>query len=120
MHSAAVGDYEANAIATKIPSGAPELVLRLHPGPKIIDHVRKWAPDCYLCSFKAGSPDWDDARLEAVARAQLERTNSDLVFANRLGELGTSCMILDRTGTDRFASRPAAIQNLLGRLLSQA
>lgn len=118
VHSAAVGDYEAQAVATKIPSGQAELVLRLTPGPKIVDHVRDWDPELRLCSFKAGSPDWTDDRLEAVARAQLRRTRSDWVFANRLGELATSCMVLDPAGTQRFTSREAALSYLLARLLS--
>lgn len=117
VHSAAVGDYEAQAVATKIPSGQAELVLRLTPGPKIIDHVRNWDPSLRLCSFKAGSPDWTDDHLEGVARTQLNRTQSDWVFANRLGALDTSCMVLDPAGTQRFASREAALSHLLSRLL---
>ena len=112
VHSAAVGDYEAEATATKIPSGQPKLQLRLTPGPKIVDHVRAWDPDVFLVSFKAGSPDWEEAQLETVARAQLVRTASDLVFANRIGALGTSCLLLDRAGTTRFDTREAA-QRLL-------
>ena len=118
VHSAAVGDYEAGAVATKIPSGQPELLLRLYPAPKIIDHVREWDADVYLCSFKAGSPEWSDDRLEAVARAQLERTTSQIVFANRLGALDTSCMLLDDAGTRRFTTRDAALSYLLARLLT--
>lgn len=120
VHSAAVGDYEAADTATKLPSGQPELHLRLTPTPKIVDRVREWDPDLFLVSFKAGSPDWDDARLEAVARAQLERTRSDLVFANRLGDLQASCMLLDAAGTTRFAAREAALAALLDRLLARA
>lgn len=117
VHSAAVGDYEANALATKIPSGQAELILRFSPGPKIIDHVRTWDPDLFLCSFKAGSPDWTDDKLESVARAQLERTTSNLVFANRLGHLQTSSMVLDPSGTQRFPTREAALSYLLARLV---
>ncbi|GDX80080.1 hypothetical protein LBMAG42_18910 [Deltaproteobacteria bacterium] len=115
IHSAAVGDYEAQPAATKLPSGQPELVLRLTPGPKIVDHVREWDPDVFLVSFKAGNPEWDEAKLEAVARAQLARTRSDLVFANRLGALATSCLIVSETTTERFGSRDAAIGALVDR-----
>ncbi len=116
IHSAAVGDYEAEPTATKLPSGQPELVLRLTPGPKIVDHVRDWDPDAFLVSFKAGNPEWDEARLEAVARAQLVRTSSDLVFANRLGALDTSCLILSRGSTERFITRDSALASLVARL----
>lgn len=116
VHSAAVGDYEAADTRTKLPSGQPELVLRLTPTPKIVDHVRDWDPDVFLVSFKAGSPDWDDERLEAVARAQLTRSRSDVVFANRLGALATSCMLVDAAGTARFGAREDALAALVARL----
>jgi phosphopantothenoylcysteine synthetase/decarboxylase len=120
VHSAAVGDYEAVPQTTKIPSGQAELVLRFTPGPKIIDHVRSWDPDLFLVSFKAGSPDWSEDHLEAVARAQLERTRSDLVFANRIGALGTSCMLLSPTGTTRYAAREDCLNALVARLQTLA
>ncbi len=116
VHSAAVGDYEVVDAATKLPSGQAELVLRLTPTPKIVDRVRDWDPDVFLVSFKAGSPDWDDAHLEAVARAQLVRTRSDVVFANRLGALDTSCMLLTDAGTTRFSARNEALAALVARL----
>ena len=117
LHSAAVGDYEMeNAEAGKIPSGRDRVTLALVPAPKNVDQVRGWAPDCFLVSFKAGSPDWSEDRLEAVARAQLERTASDVVFANRIGALGTSCMLLDARGTARFTARAEALAALVERL----
>ncbi len=119
VHSAAVGDYEAEPTTTKLPSGQPELVLRLTPGPKIVDQVRGWDPDVFLVSFKAGNPEWDEATLEAVARAQLERTRSDLVFANRLGALGTSCLIVSAGGTERFGARDVAVGRLVERILAR-
>lgn len=116
IHSAAVGDYEAEPTTTKLPSGQPELVLRLKPGPKIVDHVRTWDPAVFLISFKAGNPEWDEAKLEAVARAQLVRTGSDLVFANRLGALDTSCLIVSKGATERFGARDAALESLVARI----
>ncbi len=116
VHSAAVGDYEANAAATKVPSGQPELMLRLTPTPKIVDRVREWSPDVFLVSFKAGNPEWDEERLEAVARAQLTRTRSDLVFANRLGALSTSCLLVSASTTTRFEHRGDAVRQLAERI----
>lgn len=120
VHSAAVGDYEAEALATKIPSGQPELVIRLRPGPKIIDHVRTWDPAVFLVSFKAGSPEWSDEKLLDVATAQLVRTRSDLVFANRLGDLDRSCAIVARGGFERFPSRDSALSRLVERIQLRA
>jgi len=120
VHSAAVGDYEAEALATKIPSGQPELVIRLRPGPKIVDHVRTWDPAVFLVSFKAGSPEWSDDKLLEVATAQRARTRSDLVFANRLGDLDRSCAIVASSGVERFTSRDSALSRLVERIRLRA
>jgi phosphopantothenoylcysteine synthetase/decarboxylase len=116
IHSAAVGDYEAAALTTKIPSGSPELVLRLHPAPKILDQVRGWAPDVFLVSFKAGSPELSAAELEAIARAQLRRTGSDLVFANVLGAIETTVLLVSEATTEAFGRRADAIAALCARI----
>lgn len=87
IHSAAVGDYEmAQEVPGKIPSGSPEISLKLTPTPKILDHIREWNPTCYLVSFKAAPPGTSQEDLVRIARAQLERTGSNLVFANVIGE----------------------------------
>ena len=119
VHTAAVGDYEAEALATKIPSGQAELVLRLRPTPKIVDRVRDWDPTVFLVSFKAGSPDWDESRLLAVAGAQRGRSRSDLVFANRIGDLDQSCAIVGPTGVERFGDRQAALARLVERIVAR-
>lgn len=116
LHSAAVGDYEAEPVATKIPSGSPELVLRLHPGPKIVDHVRTWAPDCFLVSFKAGAPGLTPEELEGIARRQLERTRSDLVFANVIGAIETTVLLVGPRETHAFGRRTDALAELCRRL----
>jgi phosphopantothenoylcysteine decarboxylase/phosphopantothenate--cysteine ligase len=116
VHSAAVGDYEAEALASKIPSGSPELVLRLRPGPKIVDHVREWAPDVFLVSFKAGTPGLSPEELGGIARRQLERTRSDLVFANVIGAIESTVLLVDATSVTPFARRGEALEALCGRL----
>jgi phosphopantothenoylcysteine decarboxylase/phosphopantothenate--cysteine ligase len=116
VHSAAVGDYEAEPLATKIPSGAPELVLRLRPGPKIVDHVKGWAPGVFLVSFKAASPETTAEQLADIARRQLERTGSDLVFANVLGALDTSVLLVTPAVTISFPHRTEALAALVERL----
>ncbi len=114
VHSAAVGDYELDGDGVgKIPSGLPEMVLRFRPGPKIIDHVRGWAPDCFLASFKAAPPGTAPADLELIARAQLRRTGSDLVFANVLGHTDTDVLLVRADRTDAYATRAEAAAALL-------
>lgn len=124
VHSAAVGDYEVppEELATprKIASGAPELVLRLVPTVKILDHIRGWCPDAFLVSFKAAAPGKTPEELEAIARAQLRRTSSDLVFANVLGALRTSVLLVDARTTRAFADRDAAVEALARRVEARA
>ena len=117
VHSAAVGDYELDGDGVgKIPSGLPEMVLRFRPGPKIIDHVRGWAPDCFLASFKAAPPGTAPADLEIIARAQLRRTGSDLVFANVLGHTDTDVLLVRADRTDAYATRAEAAAALLNAI----
>lgn len=121
VHSAAVGDYEvaadALAAASKIPSGQAELVLRLTPTPKILDQVRGWCPDARLVSFKAGRPGLTAEELEAIARAQLRRTGCDLVFANVIGALATSVLLVTEGGCEAFPERAAAVAALAERVV---
>jgi phosphopantothenoylcysteine synthetase/decarboxylase len=118
VHSAAVGDYEIATdtpdgnLETKIPSGQAEWVLRLRPTPKILDHLKSWSPDLFVVSFKAAAPGTDDEELLARARAQQERTNSDLVLANVLGRLTSRVLILGEKPT-WFETREAALATLI-------
>lgn len=88
IHSAAVGDYEWDTTAAKIPSGQPEVTVKGRPAPKILDLVRGWNPECVLVSFKACSPETSQADLERIALAQLQRTRSDFVVGNVIGHQG--------------------------------
>lgn len=117
IHAAAVGDYAIIDRATgKIPSGAPELLLRLRPTPKILDRIRDWAPNAMLVSFKAAAPDTTEPELEAIARAQLERSQSDLVFANVIGDLQSLVLLVGPTQTTRHTDRGAALRDLVQRV----
>ncbi len=116
VHAAAVGDYEADPSPDKISSGLAELVIRLRRAPKIADHVKDWDPGCTLVTFKAAGPNTDAEQLVAIARAQLRRTRSDLVFGNVIGALQTTCVIVDADGSEAFEARAQALRALAGRL----
>ena len=116
VHSAAVGDYEAEAIEGKIPSGQGELTLRLRPAPKILDQIRGWSPGIFLVSFKAAPPGTSLEELARIAGAQRVRTGSDLVFANAIGRLSAGLLLVEETGAQAFESREAAVAALRGRL----
>lgn len=118
IHAAAVGDYQAETSASKLPSGQPELVLRLHPTPKIVDHLKRWDSSLFLVSFKAAPPETDDHALTQIAARQLAHTASDLVFANVLGRLATGVQIVRPDGPTRYERRDEAMQALLSALLA--
>lgn len=118
VHAAAVGDYEAAPFAGKISSGQDEIVIRLTPTPKIVDHVKGWDPGVTLISFKAAPPETDLASLERIARKQLDRTGSELVFANVLGRLGEDLLLVDRASARAFARREEALDALLAEIVA--
>ena len=98
--------------------GQDEVVLRLSRSPKIVDHIKKWDPQCRLATFKAAGPNTSGEQLVAICRRQLERTGSDFVFGNVIGALQLTATVVDEFGAESFDSREAAIQNLCARLLS--
>ena len=120
VHAAAVGDYEVCDPPGKHPSGQNELVLRLTPTPKIIDHLKVWDPSLTLVSFKAAPPDTSGADLEQIADAQRARTGSALVFANVLRRLGTDVLLLDASARRWFDGRQAALDALQEAVLGYA
>ena len=116
IHSAAVGDYEAVPAASKIKSGAAELTLRLRPTPKILDHLRGWGLVGPLVSFKAAAPETSDADLIRIARAQLERSGSDLVFANVIGRTTAGVYLVSDSDARAFEARADALDALVSWL----
>jgi phosphopantothenoylcysteine synthetase/decarboxylase len=116
LHSAAVGDYELAENTGKIPSGQPEVLLRLTPAPKILDQIRGWGFKGRLVSFKAGRPGLTGEQLEEIARAQALRTGSDLVFANVLGQLQEQVLLVGPEQTLVCERRGQAILGLVEQL----
>ena len=117
VHAAAVGDFEVpNTTSGKIASGSV-LTLELQPTPKIVDEIKRWSPDVYLVSFKAAAPDTSLESLELIARKQLQRTNSDLVFGNILGNLNKDVMLMSTDSTQVFTNRQDGLDALVDRIL---
>lgn len=116
VHAAAVGDYEVESATGKIPSGQPELLLRLVPAPKILDRMRSWSPDLGIVSFKAAPPGTTPEQLATIADAQRKRTDSALVFANTIGRTGTDVVLVDATGATHHASRRDGLDDLVSRV----
>lgn len=90
IHAAAVGDFSVAAATpgTKIASGR-ELVLRLHPNPKIIDRIRGYAGGrpLALVGFKL-THEADPVLQVRAARELLARSNADYVVQNDVTTVG--------------------------------
>ena len=113
IHSAAVGDYAPQQQPGKISSGESSLTITLYPTVKILDEIKKWDPSCLLVSFKAAPPQTSSLDLSNIARAQLQRSQSDLVFANVLTQTGQNVQLVSMKENRIFEQRDEAITKLI-------
>ncbi len=124
VHASAVGDYMASPSESqtheKIESGQKELLLRLVPTPKILDQIHGWSEHIRIVSFKAAAPGVTGIDLEQVARNQQRRTNSEIVFANTIGDLDASVALVTPSETTWFEDRVAGLEELTQRIISLA
>lgn len=119
IHSAAVGDFQMQKEHTgKITSGS-SITLTLYPTPKILDQIKRWAPETFLVSFKAAAPESSIDELCSIAMAQLQRTTSDLVFANTIGQIEQQCILIERDRTQVYSRREDALHTLCRSIISQ-
>lgn len=82
IHSAAVSDYApARKAKKKISSNMRSLDLRLIRTPKLIDEIRRQAPDALLVGFKF-IPEAAPGTLFAAARKLGKRSRANMVVAN--------------------------------------
>lgn len=81
--AAAVGDWQVKEPAKeKIPTHTHNsLVLELIPTPKIIDHIKDWAPAIHLTAFRAVYNLGETALLED-ARKRMQQARADLIVVN--------------------------------------
>ena len=87
LHAAAVSDYAPSAVRGKVESGRARWQVELRPLPKIVAELRRRHPRAILCMFKLES---GIGRPELVRRALAagRKAGADLVFANRMEEVG--------------------------------
>lgn len=113
IHAAAVGDFEVrNSTDGKIASGST-LKLELYPTPKIVDAIKSWSLETTLISFKAAAPNTPLEQVEQIALKQLHRTQSDLVFANVLGNLQENVLVISNSKAEWFTQRSDGIDALI-------
>ncbi len=84
---AAISDYSPDRREGKITSGEDELVVRMSPTPKVIELIRKRAPEAILVGYKAesGIP---VKELISKARKRMVETGSNIMVANLLEDVG--------------------------------
>lgn len=117
VHTAAVGDFEVRETNLgKISSGSA-FTLNLQPTPKIVDHVKRWSPNIRLVSFKAAAPKTPAEELKQIAFKQLQRTQSNLVFANVLGKIEENVLLLSNDGSQWFQKRQDGLDALIEAIL---
>ena len=113
VHAAAVGDYEVEVEEGKVESGRQEWLLRLRPAPKIANLLGDWSPHLRLATFKAAPPATSTEELVQMARRQLHRTGSGVVFANVLGKLGRDVALVEADRASVHGTRGEALEALL-------
>jgi phosphopantothenoylcysteine decarboxylase/phosphopantothenate--cysteine ligase len=87
VSAAAISDYTVEPSETKIESGQ-DLVLEMEKVSKLIDKVRKTAPDAFIVGFKAETG-LDRESLAEEARAVMRRAKLDLMVANDASVMGS-------------------------------
>jgi len=87
VHAAAVADYAPVPVRGKVPSGRSSWTLTLRPLPKIVAELRRRHRRAVLCMFKLESG-LSRAELLRRAAAAARKAGADLVFANRLEDVG--------------------------------
>lgn len=113
IHCAAVGDFECHIQDhQKIPSGQA-ITLNLYPSPKILDQIKGWSPSCILVSFKAAPPLTSNSDLLTIASKQLERTNSDIVFANVIERTNVDVLLVQSTENHLYHERADGLNALV-------
>ena len=97
---AAISDYTPEPHDGKIPSGRRSMGITLTPTPKVIEHIRRRAPDACLVGFKAeAGVSVEELVLRAASR--MKEIGCDLMVANLLEDVGdeaSRAVILDGEG----------------------
>lgn len=100
VHSAAVADYRPVPAPGKIPSGRAGLTIELRPTEKLVDILRRRAPDAVLVKFKLETGITHDDLL-AIAERSRARSAAELIVANLhegMSATAHAATLLDETG----------------------
>ena len=94
----------------------PNLTVKLGLTPKIIASLRSMFPNAYICGFKLLENVSEQELIDASIK-QIQKCNTDLVFANDLAELrkgNAARLVVNKNGyTDVKVDGPYGIFNLI-------
>lgn len=106
----AAGAWHAVPAGAKLPSGADEVHICLHPAPKLVDGLRSAGFAGPLVAFK-----YEDARTVIdSARALRSRIDAAVVVANSID--GALQALVDAEGVEHHPDRAALLDALAGRI----
>lgn len=119
IHAAAVADFRSAKISRKkINSHAGGLLLRLIPTPKLINDIKKIAPQTFLIGFKL-HPGLTSKSARSESRTLFRDSHCDLVVANTLSKAGYRAWVLNRHAKILFqADSRQHLADQLTRLLA--
>ena len=91
IHPMAVSDFGFSPIHTKLKSNDPEAFIesmreRIYQTPKILSHIKKWNPNCFLISFKFEDGMTKEELFESATQS-LDKNGSNIVVANDKSEM---------------------------------
>ncbi len=115
---AAISDYTPERKEGKIPSGMEELVIRLRPTPKVIEHIRK-NYEGILVAFKAESVESTEELIKRAERRAKE-SSADIIVANRLSDVthdSTKAFIINGSSVRGFEGSK---KELAGAIMDEA
>lgn len=91
IHCMAVSDFGFKPISTKLKSSDPDAFIesmkeRIYQTPKILSHIKKWNPNCFLVSFKF-EVGVANEELINISVKSMKENSCDLVVANDKAEM---------------------------------
>ena len=114
IHPMAVSDFGFRPIHTKLKSNDPEAFIeslreRIYQTPKILKHIRKWNPNCFLVSFKF-EDGLTNKELMDIAFDSMNQNGCDIVVANDKKE-----MVDSKEHVAYFCRKPDLVTKVVGK-----
>ena len=118
IHAAAVSDFKVTKVVKGKVSSARSLSLKLIPAPKLINNIKKIAPQVFLVGFKL-EPHLKVEHILKETQGLFKKAQCDLVVANSLDK-GYQGLVVNQEGKILAkAANKKALTKALVKLLTQ-